>query len=225
MSDQDPAIEQETADTPNNPEGTGTPTQQEIDWAKRYSDLQPEYTRATQEAAQYRQATADLQSDDADTRIAAAQHLGLDPALFVEFEEEDPSGDTPYLTRDEFKAFQAEQAQKAQAQAEQQRVAQIGQRAIKDLERIGVPEHLRDTIYNNAVATFGDGDDAVDIEGAYKRYVDEVRSAEMKEWQKTKRTGFVSPGGQQATHTPNLDNPDERQAWMLQRYQDRIAGS
>ena len=81
---QDPAIEQDTPaqdatqDTPEAeaPEQSEQQTQAEIDYEKRYQDLQPEYTRATQEAAQYRQIIELAQQGDPD----ALEILGLEAA-------------------------------------------------------------------------------------------------------------------------------------------------
>ena len=77
MSDQSPT----PGDGVAGPEpGTGTTEQAQVDWQKRYSDLQPEYTRATQELADLRrnQELYDLliSTDDADTRRQIAEALG-----------------------------------------------------------------------------------------------------------------------------------------------------
>ena len=78
------------------PAPTGHPAQpssrqQEIDWAKRYSDLQPEYTRATQELAEMRQQQelydALLSTEDPDTRREIAQQLGY---VLEDEDDDDP---------------------------------------------------------------------------------------------------------------------------------------
>lgn len=64
-------------------EGTpGNPDSQEeaVDWQKRYTDLQSQYTRTSQEAAelrQYQQLVEAVQSDDPEAQAAAAEALGL----------------------------------------------------------------------------------------------------------------------------------------------------
>ena len=67
--------------------------QAEIDWQKRYSDLQPEYTRVSQEppnsGAQQELYDALLSTDDADTRRAIAEELGYQ----LEDDETEPDPD------------------------------------------------------------------------------------------------------------------------------------
>jgi hypothetical protein len=78
--EQPPALQDTAADGATSAEQQ----QAEVDWAKRYSDLQPEYTRTTQELSQLRQREdaykALLYSDDQDTRQQAAQALGIELA-------------------------------------------------------------------------------------------------------------------------------------------------
>src|SRR4051812_39650937 len=90
-----------TPDTPDTsapeqsgPSNDGTPapestdsqaqTQDTTNWQQRYENLQPEYTRASQEAAQYRQIVELAQRGDRE----ALEFLGLDLADGEEDDEE-----------------------------------------------------------------------------------------------------------------------------------------
>jgi hypothetical protein len=196
------------------------PTQQEIDWAKRYSDLQPEYTRTTQEAAQLRRQNELYQSllyaEDPDTRRQAAQELGIELD-----DEPDPNEGQQYLTREEWQTFQNAQRQQEQQRQEEQGVQQIEQYMDTQLDTLGVPEHLQGIIKADAVFNRDPNDQGLpDIKGAFDHFLGEVRKAEQKEWAKTKRTHHISSVGQAGTQQPNLDDDQQRQAWMAQQLAD-----
>jgi len=116
-----PAVD-ETQDTPTEtaedtpeveaPEQSEQQTQEEVDYEKRYQDLQPEYTRATQEAAQYRQIIELAQQGDRD----ALELLGLE---VEEQDTEDEDSDQP-ITRAEWQQYQDQQAQERQADESEQ---------------------------------------------------------------------------------------------------------
>lgn len=114
-----PAPEQETPVT----ESTEAPEQPQPDtnWQERYQNLQPEYTRATQEAAQYRQVVEALRSDDPEVRAQAAEHLGLE----FDAEEQEPLDDVEELRKElqEIKGWRDEQTQVQRTNA--QREAEI----------------------------------------------------------------------------------------------------
>src|SRR5690242_5353588 len=83
------------------PDGTGEAeqaAQAEVDWQKRYADLQPEYTRTTQELAELKrqQELYDvlISTNDPDTRRMVAEQLGYtledEPNPDDELEQDDP---------------------------------------------------------------------------------------------------------------------------------------
>jgi hypothetical protein len=146
MSDETPVAEQ----TPEGQDRTRPPTppqapkqqQQEVDWAKRYSDLQPEYTRTTQELSQLRQREdaykALLYSDDQDTRQQAAQALGIELA-------DDEVDDTQY--DDPTDALRAELEQLKQtvsgdltARQQQEQIASLEAAAESSMDTLQVPK-------------------------------------------------------------------------------------
>lgn len=49
---------------------------------------------------------------------------------------------------------------------------------------------------------------------------DELRASGRDDYRKSKKAPHVSPVGKSATKTPDLDNDDERVAWMAQRVAD-----
>lgn len=231
MSDQTPAPDHPGQDTqaapPDGTQQQAVTEQPQIPEGyipeDRYKEAQAWGTRASQEASQYRQLIEGLQSDDPDTRARSAQALG------IEFLDDTPTDDTepsPYLTREEWEQHQAAQQQREQEQNQNQRIADVTATADADLERLKVPEHLRKIVFNMGVMDMEPrADGYIDIETAYKQYVDDVRAAEMNTWRSSKQAPFVSRAGQQATQTPNLDDDTERQAWMAAQLADLDAAT
>jgi hypothetical protein len=127
MSEQDQAPDEGTPDNAGTVEETpGNEAEQSVDYEKRYNDMRSEFdrrgSRVTELEAQ-QAAIADLRSDDPDTRSRAAQALGL-PFEFVEDSPAENEDQMPYLTREEWQAYQDQQAQR-----EQQTQAQAAQEA------------------------------------------------------------------------------------------------
>lgn len=107
------APEVDTPGTPTDP-GNGTPAD-EPNWQERYANLQPEYTRASQEAAQYRSLIEAARQGDAEA-IAA---------LGFEIADDETEDDTPFyedptaeLAARLEKIEAAEQARQQEAQQE-----------------------------------------------------------------------------------------------------------
>jgi len=218
-----------TEDTPAvaGPEGTSGPAEQqaaEVDWQKRYSDLQPEYTRTSQEAAQLREReqyyALALTSEDPDIRRQALEALGYE----LDEEVEQPAYDDPYdnlqaqYQRLEQRVDQRDQeAQEAQQTALIRAVTDDRLAALGDLDEADQDWVLAYAI--NALPALHEPELPVpvpDIRGAY----DVFRSREVerqKTWAKTKRAPYVSPGGQTATEVPNLDTHQGRMDFAAQK--------
>lgn len=227
MSDQTPA-EQDTSEVAG-PDGTGAAEQQAaIDWQERYSSLQPEYTRATQEAAQLRERNELYElmvTGDPDTRRQAAEALGY------QIDEDEPDTqqyeDPVEQLRAELRAeFRSELSQRDQQAQEAQIATQT--RAVVD-ERLGQLDFLskkdQDIVLAYAInalpAVEGpNGLPMPDIDQAYKVLQDRDLEAQ-KNWAKSKRAPRISPVGQSATEAPDLSTHEGRVAHMTQLAADR----
>lgn len=127
----------EVQDTAGTAAPEGTPANDGSEWQKRYDDLRPEYTRATQEAARLREEkeAAEQQAyayqiyattDDPDLKRQAAEALGLET-------EQAPQEDDPLSSLnarvEKFEKWQEEQTRVAAEQAENERIGTlIGER-------------------------------------------------------------------------------------------------
>lgn len=128
-----------TADTP-----TPADTQAEIDYRKRYEDLQPEYTRTTQELARLRRIEA---GEDPDGLKAMLERYGLEmPDDTEDLEPDEPEGDVeefeeepqddPRLTR--FEQFIEQQEQQQYNQAVQEQWDGWAQYVVEQAKEAGV---------------------------------------------------------------------------------------
>jgi hypothetical protein len=215
----------EGAGTPGTPEETPDPTtateaeiQQEVDWQKRYSDLQPEYTRASQEAAELRRQTEHYQqlltSDDPDTRRQAAEALGY------QLDEPEPEYDEdldPRVAKRLEELEQRFQQQSTQAQ-QQERLAELETLTERELDALKVPadDAVRDWIVSRAVALPPTEQGLPDVRAAYAEF-EALINAQKKQWASTKRTHQFSAVGTEGTQTPDLDKRQDRVDWMTQR--------
>lgn len=225
MSDQAPSGDTPaTPAVPETPEGT-TPAAPETDWEKRYQDLQPEFTRTTQELAQHRAIITGLQSDDDETRQQALAALGL------EFAEPEDDPNTPDPDQDptgaklaalERKLAEIDQRETARTQAEassreQERLDAIEANCQKQLAKIeGLDDATRDWIYTRSLTTHHTPEGLPDIEAAHKEFL-EFETARQKAWATTKKAPYIPGSGTSATQVPDLDDEAQRHAWMKER--------
>lgn len=228
MSEQAPAPQ----DTPAvvGPEGTpdtAEQTQQEIDWQRRYVDLQPEYTRATQRTRELEQRQEyyelALTSDDPDTRRQAIEALGY---AYEDSDESpnEPVYEDPYDSlRADMDAVRADLAQRDRAQQEAQENALIGALTQERLQALdGLATEDQDWVLAYAINALPAVREAgvpvpvPDIQGAYDVFI--ARETErQKAWAKTKRAPYVPSGGLTATEVPNLDTHQGRVDYAMQK--------
>jgi hypothetical protein len=215
------------ADVAGPESGTGTAEQQaqaEVDWQKRYTDLQPEYTRATQELAELRrqQELYDLlvSTDDADTRRQIAEQLGY--VLDEEPDEPELDPEDPFAHYDE-RLGRIEQSLTQRQQEEQDATyaAEVRRKVDARLDQLGLDKDDQDWVLAfaiNALPVTAEG--LPDIEQAHQAFI--ARETErQRRWAAGKKTApHLSPHGQAATEVPNLDNRQERQDWMVRRLQE-----
>jgi hypothetical protein len=206
--------------------GTGTAEQQhqaEVDWQKRYTDLQPEYTRATQELAELKrqQELYELlvSTDDADTRRQVAERLGyaLEEEPEAVDEDEDPFGRYDQrLERIEQSLTQRQQDEQDAIYAEQVRTA-----VDQKLDTLGLDKDDQDWVLAYAINALPVTQEGLpDIEQAHRVFATRETERQRK-WAAGKRSApHIALSGQAATEVPNLDNRQERVDWMTRRMQE-----
>ena len=220
MSEQQPPAPQDTAAVAGPDQAPGTAQEQpQVDYEKRYHDLQPEYTRTAQERAELAQwkewAELALTTEDADTQRQALQRLGFDvpeeedaePAEWTD--DEDPYADL----RQEVAELRAWRDQ-TQSQVQDATAFEFLNGHINsEVERLGLAELDNDTrqlVLAQALAAPGipappgaPHDELPDVETAWKNF-QAWRNEEQKRWASTKRSApYVPPGGLPANEVPN----------------------
>jgi len=215
MSDQQAPPEADTPAVAGPTEAPGTQEQPQTDWEKRYQDLQPEYTRATQRLSELEQQQKwyelAMTTDDPDTHRQALQHLGYDVP------EEDPEDVDPTAydepahdpRLDEIVAWKEQQEQAAREAAG---FEFLTGHINTEVERLGMEqldEGTRQWILSRALASPGipappgsPHDELPDVEAAYKEF-QQWELERQKQWAKTKRAPHVPAGGLPANEAPN----------------------
>jgi hypothetical protein len=217
---------------PTEAPGTQDQATQDIDWQKRYSDLQPEYTRATQELKelQERQQWWELYatSEDPDTQRQALEALGYELPDQPDEELDPAEYEDPY---EELSARQQalEQQFQERTQAEQQSQEAALIRAITDerLEQLdGLTEADQDWVLAYAINALppvrepGVPVPLPDVRAAYEVF--QARETErQKQWASTKRAPYVPPGGRTANEVPDRSTHEGRVAYGMQRLYER----
>lgn len=208
----------------------GTDQQPQGDpYEKRYNDLQPAFTRATQEAAELRQREAfyrDLvTSTDPDTRRQAAEALGFE----LEAEDDDTQyGDDPVA------ALQAQLAElreqytgDRQQSQQQQQIAHLEQVTEQALDDLKVPDEdgVRDWIVSRAVALPPNEHGFPDVKTAYEEF-NNMMLGRQKSWAKTKRAPHIAASGVEGNQAPKLHEMprDQRDEYLARRLQDLSEG-
>jgi hypothetical protein len=227
MSDEETTTVEETAaDTSTQETGTQQEqqNQQETDWQKRYDDLHPAFTRASQEAAQLRQWQEQVRNDPVAQR-QFLQELGYD----VQDPEPDPSlNDDPVASlQARLDAMEAAQQTAAQQQAEQQQMAeamQAGEAHIaKEFEAIARTD-LEDAeqawIISRALSLPPDGNGMPDVKTAYGEFTALEERIAKRRPVRPNPTHRVSPNGAAGESVPDKATHDGRVEHMLSQLQD-----
>jgi len=223
MSDQ--GLSEENTPVVAGPDGTGAVEQAasgDESYQQRYVDLQREYTRSQQENAEMRrqQELYDLliSTEDADTRRRIAEQLGYQ--LEQEAEPQQFDGSDPYGYDRRLGALEQAQQQAQQAaltaQQEEQMLGVLNQR----LEKLGLDEEDGNIVLSYAMHALPvTAEGLPDVEQAHQ-FLAARDDRRQKDWAKTKQSPRIPSTGQAATEVPNLDNREERVAWMTERLQD-----
>jgi hypothetical protein len=223
MPDEAPDVQETPAPDTAAPDGTpaiesndDSQPAPDTDWQNRYENLQPEYTRATQEASQLRQVFDLARQGDPQ----ALEYLGLEPAD-TEDDVDDLDADEP-LTRQEFESFLQQQQQAISEQQAQAELADLEAQYIDgEFKRLDPKGQFKDA-YKQAVlrlaVDFEDEDGIPDLEEAHKA-LQGLFEENREQYIKSKRTPQVQSGAS-ASHQPDLDDPDQRRAYMARRFAD-----
>jgi hypothetical protein len=206
------------------PEGTpstAAATEAEVDWQKRYADLQPEYTRTTQELAELRrqQELYDLlvSTDDPDTRREVAQRLGYVLEESDDAQQSMPEED-PWAARDA-RLDRIEQAltQRQQAEQDAQRADEVRRHVDTKLDQLGLDKADQDWVLAYAINALPPTDDGMPNVEQAAAIFQEREDRRQAAWADTKRAPHVTPNGQAASEVPNLDDRQQRWAYMTRR--------
>jgi hypothetical protein len=216
MSDQQAPPNGDTPAVAGPDQAPGTQEQPQVDWEKRYQDLQPEYTRTTQRLSELEQQQQwyelAMTTDDPDTHRQALQHLGYD-VPDEEFEDAEPDGyeDQPVHDPrlDEVLAWKERQEQEAREAAG---FEFLTGHINSEVERLGMDQlddGTRQWILSRALASPGipappgsAHDELPNVEAAYEEF-QEWETRRQKKWATTKRAPHVPSGGLPANEAPN----------------------
>lgn len=221
MPDEAPAIEQDTPITDAPVEGSAEPTQAEVDWSKRYADLQPEYTRATQEAATLREQNQAWQvlttSDDPEQRSLAAEILGIELEQ-EDTEEQDFLDPTDELRKElsELKAWKDSLTESQQAEQQAIQEAEFIDSQLVSLEGTIGRKFEDDEAKLIASLAFVNRDDKgqPNVQAAFDS-LSGFSKAEFDRIKKGKKAP-QAPGGQAAGERPDLSTRQARENRLLQ---------
>lgn len=237
------AAEQAAAEAPSadpTPGESGTPAEQpDTDWEKRYKDLQSEYTRTTQEAAELRRAQEAQQADesyvealsDPETQEAAlaslTEQLGDEQAKewleahgfeIEEAEEDDLEFRDPRV--DQILSEREQERAAQQQHAVEQAALQVEQQMEKDLQQLAkakgldeLPEGIQDLILDAAVVR-PDGDGHPDVKAAFDQWA-AANDAAIKAYRAGKRDQPSPPNRGGSSGTPNPSQGDRKAALDL----------
>lgn len=215
MADQQ-APPEDAATAVDTPQGT----EQQTNWQERYENLQPEFTRATQAVSQYEQLIGALQSEDPDTRLQAAQVLGLELAVQAnqETDDEDLSFADEQARKQltELQAWKEQLTQGAQKQAEEQRdIDHIGV-GLADLQgKLGrdLTDHEQQLLGDSAWAN-RDEQGLPNISAVTEAYLQVINGTVLPGYQKTKpRAAAVAAGGVAGQQVPDRANETQSERW------------
>lgn len=218
MPDEAVPAEQDTPTPEQAAPDNGTPAAEPTDgsqpapednWQKRYTDLQPEYTRASQEAAQYRNVIELARQGDRE----AIEALGL-PYDF-DFDGEDDEEEEPQFHDPRVDDLIAEREQRQQ-EHELDNLERDVERNIDTLAKAAGIE-LDDDEIDLIFGALTQGEDGQpDVEGAFKK-VTGIGEKAIKQYTQRKRRVPSAPSGGSPSHQPDLDDPEQRRNWIAER--------
>ena len=209
MSEDENTPVEEHVDTPA--EGTDTP---DVDWEERYKNLQSEFTRATQQLSRY----------EKDPEFQKEHFQKLAERLGYSIEDEGPDEgheDDGFEFVDPVARKQLEELQSKLAEAEQQRELAEMDRSVKaQFKQLGVDDESDQELLLLLATRPGAAPNAEgmpDIKAARDALMKRDEAAKRR-WADTKRAPRIAGGGQAGTQVPDLDDDQQRVAWMAQQW-------
>jgi hypothetical protein len=214
LPEQDPqAPSQDTPDI--SAPDPGTPDEPQINWQKRYEDLRPQFDRTNQELARL--------NDESYQRELMARWG---------YEVEDPEPGYAPDPNDEVRQKLAELEEWKNTQEQQreqaQQLEQITASVADQFRQAGgdLDERTREWVTTRALNMDPREDGMPDIQGAINDYNAWV-TEQQQQWEQSRkrpRAPHVPPGGQAGTDAPNLDDREQRRAWMAEQLAARENG-
>lgn len=220
---------------PAGPEGT--PSEPQTDWQKRFEDTQAAYTQGQQKLSEferdlgeYQKLVGALQSEDPDTRLRAAQILGLELAPTPDEPDEDLSFADEQARKElaEIRAWKEQLTQGAQKQAEEQHdIDHIGV-GLADLQgKLGrdLTDHEQQLLGDSAWAN-RDEQGLPNISAVTEAYLQVINGTVLPGYKNTKpRAAAVAAGGVAGQQVPDRANETQAERWerMAQELADRSA--
>ncbi len=221
-----PPIEEsapENQDTPDQSVDSGTPQETPADAPEipegyipedRYKEAQAWGTRAAQEAAEWRNIVTLAQQGDRE----ALDFLGYAPA-----DEDEDTDDEDYETEqdrlDRIEQQLAEQQEQAQQAEQGARLEEAANRFYEvEFNRLD-PDNEWTQEYRQLVAAVGDeylDDDGLPRLDEAHKVLQAHTESEFKKRVASKR-GPQAPSGASPTHTPDLDDPEQRREYLARR--------
>jgi len=197
--------------TPAEPaEGSTAP---EHDYEQRYNDLQPEYTRATQENAMLRQIVDLAREGDPE----ALEYLGYEAPDTDTEDDDEPTVEDEVAQLKEWKQ-QRESAE--EQQAEELETEDAWQRFYEsEFDKLDADgkwdDDYRAKVVGIAQQLPPAEDGLPDLEAGHKA-LDEWFESRFNERVKSKRSP-QAPSGANASHQPDLDDPEQRRDFIARR--------
>lgn len=203
----------ETPDLPDTP--VTTESADTTDWQKRYSDLQPEYTRATQ-------ALKDEQSVWEDEQAALQRLAEKFPHLF----EGDDTEDEDVYEDDETPAAPAPDpridwlaTKEAERQFEADFTRFTGDRTVLGKGREWIEARSRH-IADSTGKKWGPDTLKVAVD-EYFEHAEEIAAAHLERVTQSKKAPHTPAGGKAGTTVPTLDTHEERRQFYRQRIAEK----
>lgn len=217
------AIEAPDLDGPDTPEPEGTPeasapeapSQDAIDWQKRYEDLRPQWDRTKQqysEVEQYLPLIQSLQQDPAATARALYEQYGED----VEDDDEfDDPGERALRMLQEQQETAQQAAERERIEAMEEQYVGEGIDALAQRDNVELSDDAQTLIYALSTHDALRGDDGrPDVEAAYdalRGFEKEVRDSYVN----SKKAPRITPG-RPGEKSPDLSNDEDRIRYMAE---------
>jgi chromosome segregation ATPase len=209
-------------DEPQAPAETQDSPQQDtpvIDWEQRFKDTQAAFTTASQEAAQLRAERERLQTDE-DYQRELLKQLGYeieDPTLAA-----DPTAAELAALRQQVTELSGWRDNLTQEQVQAQQLQRLEQSVSEQFKAIpDLDEADREWVEDRALTRIPPREDGMpDIQAAYQALVERDNRVLTTRAKKRTSAPRFTPGGKEGTQAPNLDDDDQRRAYMAQRFGD-----